>query len=189
MLRDGSTVHVRPVRPDDAESIRAFLETLSPESIAFRFFGMPNLDWVTSWSVHVDYADRVALVAEIGRPATIIAHAAYVRVDAARAEVAFMVADAWQGQGISTILLAHLAAVADRHGIAAFIAEVLPLNHRMIEVFRESGFPVEMRSPPTRSWSSCRPRCPPRRSGASRTAHGLRRSQPCATSSALAHWR
>ena len=68
MLRDGSTVHVRPVRPDDAESIRAFLETLSPESIAFRFFGMPNLDWVTSWSVHVDYADRVALVAEIGRP-------------------------------------------------------------------------------------------------------------------------
>ena len=148
MLRDGSTVHVRPVRPDDAESIRAFLETLSPESIAFRFFGMPNLDWVTSWSVHVDYADRVALVAEIGRPATIIAHAAYVRVDAARAEVAFMVADAWQGQGISTILLAHLAAVADQHGIAAFIAEVLPLNHRMIEVFRESGFPIEMRSTP-----------------------------------------
>ncbi len=139
---------MRPVRAHDAQSIRAFLEKLSPESIAFRFFGVPNLDWVTSWSVDVDHADRVALVAEIGRPGTMIAHAAYVRVDAARAEVAFMVADAWQGQGISTILLAHLAAVADRHGIAAFIAEVLPLNHRMIEVFRESGFPIEMRSTP-----------------------------------------
>ncbi len=148
VLRDGSTVHVRPVRAGDAQSIRAFLEKLSPESIAFRFFGMPNLDWVTSWSVDVDYADRVALVAEIGRPRTIVAHAAYVRVDAARAEVAFMVADAWQGQGISTILLAHLAAIADRHGISAFIAEVLPLNHQMIEVFRESGSPVEMRSTP-----------------------------------------
>ena len=66
----------------------------------------------------------------------------------ASAEVAFLVADAWQGQGISTILLAHLADVADRHGISTFTAEVLPANHRMIEVFRESGFPVEMRSTP-----------------------------------------
>jgi len=148
VLRDGSTVHVRPVRADDAQPIRAFLEKLSRESIAFRFFGMPNLSWVTSWSVDVDYADRVAFVAEIGRPRAIIAHAAYVRQDTERAEVAFMVADAWQGWGISTILLAHLAAVADRHGIAAFTAEVLPANHRMIEVFRESGFPVEMRSTP-----------------------------------------
>lgn len=148
VLRDGSTVHVRPVRADDAPAIRTFLEELSPESIAFRFFGAPNLGWVTSWSVDVDYSDRLALVAETGSPRTIIAHAAYVRQDAERAEVAFMVADAWQGQGISTILLAHLAAVADRHGMSAFTAEVLPANHRMIEVFRESGFPIEMRSTP-----------------------------------------
>jgi acetate---CoA ligase (ADP-forming) len=148
VLRDGSTVHVRPVRADDAPTIREFFERLSPESIAFRFFGQPNLDWVTAWSVDVDYSDRVALVAESGSPPTVIAHAAYVRQNAERAEVAFVVADAWQGQGISTILLAHLAAVAGRHGIAAFTAEVLPANHRMIEVFRESGFPVEIHSTP-----------------------------------------
>ncbi len=148
VLRDGSTVHVRPVRGEDAPAIRAFLEELSPDSIAFRFFGVPNLNWVTSWSVDVDYSDRMALVAESGSPPTIIAHAAYVRQDAERAEVAFVVADAWHGRGISTILLAHLAEVADRHGIAAFTAEVLPANHRMIEVFRDSGFPLKMRSSP-----------------------------------------
>ena len=72
-----------------------------------------------------------------------------VRADGSdRAEVAFLVADAWQGRGISTILLAHLAAVAAAHGISTFVAEVLPDNHRMIEVFRESGFPVELRSVP-----------------------------------------
>ena len=63
VLRDGSTVHVRPVRADDAAQIREFLEGLSPESIGFRFFGVPDLDWVTSWSTDVDYSDRFGLVA------------------------------------------------------------------------------------------------------------------------------
>jgi acetyl coenzyme A synthetase (ADP forming)-like protein len=148
VLRDGSTVHVRPVRADDEGAIRSFLEALSPESIAFRFFGTPNLEWAADWSVDVDYADRFALVAEGGTPPAILAHAAYARQDALAAEVAFMVADDWQGQGISTILLAQLAEVANRHGIQTFIAEVLPVNHRMIDLFRESGFPVRLRSTP-----------------------------------------
>jgi acetyl coenzyme A synthetase (ADP forming)-like protein len=148
VLRNGSTVHVRPVRADDGPAIRAFLEALSAESIAFRFFGMPSLDWVTSWSVDVDYSDRFALVVETGTPRSVIAHAAYVRCDKEHAEVAFLVADAWQSRGISTILLAHLAEVAHQRGIATFIAEVLPVNHQMIEMFRESGFPLRMRSAP-----------------------------------------
>ena len=149
-LADGSTVHVRPVRSEDKSAIRAFLDGVSEESIAFRFFGAVNLDWVADWAVDIDYADRFALVVETGAPRRIIAHAAYIRLgpgDAAqRAEVAFLVADAWQGRGISTILLAHLAAVAEQHGIGTFTAEVLPSNHRMIELFRRSGFPPEVRS-------------------------------------------
>ncbi|MBV9415883.1 MAG: GNAT family N-acetyltransferase [Solirubrobacterales bacterium] len=148
VLRDGSTVRVRPVRRDEEGAIRAFLGRVSPDSIAFRFLGMPSTDWVVNWSTDVDYSDRFALVAESGNPHEIIAHAAYVREDDHRAEVAFLVADAWQGRGISTILLAHLAALAEEHGISSFTAEVMPANHRMIEVFRESGFPVDRRSTP-----------------------------------------
>src|SRR5689334_484490 len=58
VLRDGSTVHVRPVRSDDRPAVRAFLAGLSEESIGFRFFGMPSLEWVADWAVDVDYADR-----------------------------------------------------------------------------------------------------------------------------------
>jgi acetate---CoA ligase (ADP-forming) len=146
VLRDGSTIHVRPVRSDDEPAIRAFLNDVSQESIGFRFFGAADLEWVTAWSLDVDYVDRFALVAETGAPSRIVAHAAYVRMNAERAEVAFLVADAWQGRGISTIALAHLAAIAHRQGITTFVAEVLPANHQMIDVFRRSGFPINTRS-------------------------------------------
>ncbi len=139
---------MRPVRSDDAAAVHKFLEALSPDSIGYRFFGAPNLDWATQWSIDVDYADRFALVVESGNPRAIVAHALYVRIDPERAEVAFVVADRWQGRGISTILLAHLAEVAGAHGISTFVAEVLPHNHRMIDVFRRSGFPVELHSVP-----------------------------------------
>lgn len=145
-LRDGSTVHIRPVRAADETAIRAFLHGVSRDSIGFRFFGAPDLKWVTAWSLDVDYADRFGLVAETGAPGQIVAHASYVRIDEHRAEVAFLVADAWQGRGISTIMLAHLATVADARGITSFTAQVLPANHRMIEVFRQSGFPIDRHS-------------------------------------------
>jgi acetate---CoA ligase (ADP-forming) len=147
-LRDGTTIHVRPVRVQDGDAVRAFLEGLSPDSIGFRFFGYPNLERATKWSLDVDYADRFGLVAVTGDPPVVVAHAMYVRINEHKAEVAFVVADAWQDRGISTILLAHLAEVADHHGISTFWAEVLPHNHRMIGVFRASGFPVDMRSTP-----------------------------------------
>src|SRR5262249_11651605 len=135
VLRDGSTVHVRPIRPEDEDAVKAFLDGVSSESIGFRFFGMPNIEWVARWSGDVDYVDRFALVAESGTPRRIVAHAAYVRIGAEpregsgvspkverepRAEVAFLVADAWQSRGISTILLAHLVEIAQGHGIVTF---------------------------------------------------------------------
>lgn len=102
VLRDGSTVRVRPVRGGDEPAIRAFLDEVTPESIAFRFFGIPNTEWIVAWSVDVDYDKRFALVAESGASRQVVAHAAYVRESEGRAEVAFLVADRWQGRGIST---------------------------------------------------------------------------------------
>jgi acetyl coenzyme A synthetase (ADP forming)-like protein len=148
VLRDGSTLHVRPVRAADEAALRAFFTALSEESMLYRFFGRANIDWATSWALDVDYADRFALVAVSGAKHTIVAHAAYIRTGRDRAEVAFVVSDAWQGHGIATILLAQLAAAAQEHGISTFTSVVLPVNHRMIEVFRESGFPVDTRSAP-----------------------------------------
>lgn len=143
-LRDGSSIHFRPVTVDDAEPVRAFLEGVSADSMTYRFFGAVNLDWVTRWAIDVDYSDRYALVAEVGPQREIVAHGGYIRTDERSAEVAFLVTDREQGQGISTLMLVHLASVARRHGIESFTAEVLPSNERMLEVFRNCGFPCSL---------------------------------------------
>ena len=148
-LRDGSTVHIRPVRAGDEEALLRFLEELDPESRMFRFFsGGVDLEAAVGMMMDVDYSQRYGLVAVRGAGDEVVAHGLYIGGAAGQAEVAFAVADELQGHGVGTILLAHLAEVADENGIATFNAEVLPQNHRMIEVFRESGFPVEVRSEP-----------------------------------------
>ena len=96
----------------------------------------------------VDYANRYGLVATRGADDRIVGQGAYFKEGPGRAEVAFVVADELQGNGLATILLAHLAEVAEENGISVFTAEVMPENHRMVEVFRESGFPAEMSSLP-----------------------------------------
>ena len=78
-LRDGSTVHVRPVQATDAPAVRAFFERLSPESTGLRFFsGFPNLDSAVSWATEVDDQRRYSLVATAG-DGRVLAHAGWER--------------------------------------------------------------------------------------------------------------
>ncbi len=146
-LRDGSTVHVRPVRREDEAALGRFLADLSEQSRYLRFFsGGVDLDAQARWAADVDYRDRFGLVATAGPEGTVVAHAVWLRTGSDHAEVALAVADALQGRGVGTILLGQLAETAAEAGVAVFEARVLPMNRRMIEVFRESGFPTNIRS-------------------------------------------
>ncbi len=89
---------------------------------------------------NVDYHDRVAFVLTVAEK--IIAVGRYDLIEAGRAEVAFLVQDAHQGRGIGQLLLEHLAQAARERGVDRFVAEVLPDNRRMIQVFREQGYQV-----------------------------------------------
>ncbi len=145
VLRDGSTVHLRPVRPTDEDALRDFFAELDPRSRAFRFFSAAtDLGQAAKLMAGVDYKGRYGLIASRGAEHRTVGHGIYLALSDARAEVAFAVSAEMQGHGLGTILLAHLAEVAEENGIATFVAEVLPQNHRMIEMFRRSGFPVEI---------------------------------------------
>lgn len=154
VLRDGSTTHLRPIRPTDADALQAFHRAQSERSTYLRFFAnleeLPERDLVRFTTV--DHQDRVALVAVAPAPAAaepgeyageqIIGVARYDKIAADEAEVAFNVADAHHGRGLGSALLEHLAAAARERGVRRFTAEVLPQNGRMITVFREAGYEV-----------------------------------------------
>jgi RimJ/RimL family protein N-acetyltransferase len=86
----------------------------------------------------------MALLATLGTGTAeeILGVVRYERIGETAAEVAFVVADAWQGHGIATALLHRLAAYARAKGMTTFVAITMGSNARMIEVLRHSGFPL-----------------------------------------------
>jgi predicted CoA-binding protein/GNAT superfamily N-acetyltransferase len=149
VLRDGTALRVRTARPQDEEALVSFYRGLSEQSLVYRFFTRISDSALVDQVRRLLYNPRaVNLVATFGDPPRVVAHGLYALADSDRAEVAFAVADELQGRGVGTLLLGQLAEVAAKQGIRVFEASVLPTNHRMLEVFRESGFPVEVHAEP-----------------------------------------
>jgi len=149
-LRDGSTVRVRAIRADDTTRLQAFHAHLSMESIIWRFFrSVPSLsDEQARQFTHVDYVDRMALIAtrDDGAAEEILVVVRYDRLAGEReAEVAFVVQDAWQGHGLATALLYELAAYARAHGVERFLALTMGTNVRMLDVLHHCGFACHTR--------------------------------------------
>lgn len=139
----GDRLLLRPIRGEDGERLVSFHERLSPHSVYQRYFSLhPHLSpSEVERYTHVDYANRLALVAELGPK--IIAVGRYERLPSStEAEVAFVVADEFQHQGIGTLLLRRLAEAARTRGIRTFVAQTLSENRDMLDVFFNSGFEV-----------------------------------------------
>ncbi|WP_082043921.1 bifunctional acetate--CoA ligase family protein/GNAT family N-acetyltransferase [Mobilicoccus massiliensis] len=144
VLRDGTVANVRPIVPADAAGIRAFHAGQSEESIYLRFFApIKELsDRDVHRFTHVDYDARAAIVTTIKD--TIIGIGRYDRLDdPSVAEVAFNISDHHQGKGVGSVLLEHLAAIAQERGIRRFVADVLPQNRKMMNVFIDAGYEVK----------------------------------------------
>ena len=140
VLRDGSTLRLRPTTEADDDLLLRFFEQLSSESRYLRFQGAGAVDArMVAPFLHSDFTSTVSLVGEL--EGEVVALATYVRLrDPHRAEVAFAVADTLQGRGIGTRLLERLAAHAARVGVDEFVAQVLPQNSPMLRVFADAGF-------------------------------------------------
>lgn len=142
VLRDGSTMHIRPIRPEDAGALQRFHLAQSPESTYLRFFAPMGRLSETDLErfTRVDHRDRVALV--LVHRGEIIAVGRFDRFDQDTAEVAFNVADRAQGKGLGSVLLEHLTAAGRELGVRRFVADVLPRNAKMMRVFADAGYDV-----------------------------------------------
>ena len=149
VLRDGGSILLRAIRPDDKRLLVDLFQHLSPRSVRLRFMGgkaaltAEELRTLTE----LDFKRHVGLAAVQVRDGQerIVGVGRSIWTDErgeAPAEVAFEVADEHQGRGIGTLLLEHLARIAARQGIRELEAMVQGDNARMMEVFAESGLSI-----------------------------------------------
>lgn len=152
-LKNGQPVTVRAIRPDDKERVEQAFHNLDKESVYTRLFTHKteltegDLKRITE----IDFEREVGLVVTLGSGdgEVIIGAGRYFAFAGAdgqrRAEVAFLVEEDYQGQGLARTIMRHLAAIARDQSIAYFEAEVLPENKAMLAAFARSGLPGTQR--------------------------------------------
>lgn len=151
-LRDGRPVKIRALRPDDRADMLAAIGRTSTQSLQRRFFAPKKgfSEREMAFFLDIDFETHVALVAQVaedGRLA-IVGGGRYIVGQPGQAEIAFVVVDAYQGQGVGTILMRHLAVLARDAGLKELIAEVLPENSAMLKLFRKFGFKTASKDSP-----------------------------------------
>jgi acetyltransferase len=146
-LRDGRTVRVRPIRPEDAGREQRFFGRLSERSRFQRFMNYlkelpPRM---LARFTQLDYDRELALVAlwqdefiAVGRYAP--------NPDGVTAEFALAVADEWQGKGLGQALLERLVEPARAAGYRALVGNILGANRDMLELAAHLGFAEQSRS-------------------------------------------
>jgi RimJ/RimL family protein N-acetyltransferase len=145
-LRDGRDVEIRALRPDDQDNMLAAVGRTGPESLQRRFF-VPKRsisEREIAFFMNIDFTNHVALIALAQEDGceVIIGGGRYIVTEPAKAEIAFVVIDDYQGQGVGTLLMRHLAVLARKAGLNELIADVLPENTAMRKVFGKFGFQV-----------------------------------------------
>ena len=142
-LRDGSTVSVRPIRPEDAALEGRFIEALSERSRYQRFFSqMAHLPpQMLARSTQLDYDRELALVALAPDGGGFIGVGRYApNADGETAEFALTVADAWQGRGVGRALLERLCVCARAAGYRTLYGHILNANQDMLGLALRLGF-------------------------------------------------
>ena len=137
-LRNGASVRVRAIRPDDEPRLLALCHRLSPRTVYERFFSPRRLLREEAHAfANVDYRQRMAVVAEVddGQEPELIGVARYGPSDeGTTADIGLVVADGWQGLGLGSLLLEEILRAGEQRGIHEFSADVLTENRRALRL-------------------------------------------------------
>ncbi|MFH1142969.1 MAG: GNAT family N-acetyltransferase [Candidatus Eisenbacteria bacterium] len=150
--RAGLTLLMRPVKISDEPRLKDFFYDLSDQSIYRRFISqrkdMPHE--LLQEFVVIDYTREIVflvLIEHVDRPDDLVAVGQFAANENTHtAEVALVVRDDHQGQGIGTELLSYLTQLARAQGLLGFTAEVLVENTPMLRLFEKMGFDIERRT-------------------------------------------
>ncbi len=148
-MPDGSTVLVRPVRPEDEPALIAGFTRLSPEEIRMRFMhGLKELSHADAARLtQIDYDREMALGVVRQRPGQPPEGCGIARIvgdpDRERAEFAIILVRDAVGMGLSSLLLRRLMSYARDQGIHELFGEILADNQPMLALCRAMGFTIQ----------------------------------------------
>ena len=139
VLKNGETVRIRPIRPDDEPRLVTLYDRLSRHTAYQRFFTIRQhlpQDWIRYFA-NVDYRRRLAVVVErdAGAGIELVGVGRYEPSDEeGTGEVAFVLEDSYQGLGLGAVLLDEVVRAGTERGLTRFRAHVLGENHRMLRL-------------------------------------------------------
>jgi acyl-CoA hydrolase/RimJ/RimL family protein N-acetyltransferase len=141
-LKNGKTLHFRPLLPSDEFAYRNFFYSLQEETIYYRFFYQMKLfshEIIQKQWANVDYRKNMSMIGLVQKSGhqEIVAIGTYAQEDDTSAEVAFVVREDFQGMGIATDMLVILEGIARKNDYKRFTATVLKENKAMLKVFRK----------------------------------------------------
>jgi acetyltransferase len=152
-MKDGTTVTVRPIRPEDEPAMVRFHETLSERSVYLRYFHLMNLEQRTTHErltriCFIDYDREMALVAQRRNPETgepeILGVSRLMKVHGTtEAEVAVLISDKWQNRGLGKELLGRLTIVGSDEHLTRLTADILPDNRGVMRICEKVGFSLK----------------------------------------------
>jgi acetyltransferase len=146
----GSTLTIRPIRPEDGERLHAFYKRATSADMRLRFFmarrEVPHSE-LARYS-QIDYDREMTFIAVAppdseGRKPMVGEVRAVCDPDNLRAEFSIQVATAWQGKGLGRLLLAKLVRYLRERGTREIVGECLHENTAMASLARHAGFAVE----------------------------------------------
>lgn len=146
---NGSPLLLRPIRPEDEPALREFFDALAPDDIHARYFCMFRAPGHIQLArmTQIDYARDMAFVAVQNQPGGGSRIMGEVRAasypDNIQAEIAVVVRSDCKGRGLGTMLLRKLVAYCQAQGIGTLVGNVLPGNHRMLNLARRAGFSAQ----------------------------------------------
>jgi acetyltransferase len=147
-MRNGRAVILRPIKPEDEPLWLEMFHNFSEESIRFRLFEVIKEPLEHAFSVrycNIDYDRELAIVAELEEKGS-KKMAGVVRLlidpDRKSGEIAFIVADPWQGMGLGSKMTDYMIEICKDKRIETLYAVMLPDNHRAIKLLKEMGFTI-----------------------------------------------
>lgn len=147
-LRDGRTVLLRPIKPEDEPLWLEMFKNCSEESIRYKLFQtlkhMPHE--VRVRYCNIDYDREIAIVAELtenGARKIIGTARVSIELDGKTGEIAFLVADPWQGLGLGTKLVDYVIEICKERGLETVYGIMLPENRKAIELMKNLGFQLK----------------------------------------------